>query len=109
MTTMTTAQKNEMVKNQAMAAIALPEGAIQIGDYSYAIPVEVAGEPRYAKFVLTACNNKDTKTTDAFDPEVVRQEWLDDKAFKAKKAEQAAADKAARAAKKSKKSKKADE
>lgn len=38
MTNMTAAQKNTAIKENAVAATVLPEGAIQVGDYAYAIP-----------------------------------------------------------------------
>ena len=44
------------------------EIAIQIGDASFIVPVEVEGEgTRYVEFKATVKNNKDTKTVKAFD------------------------------------------
>ena len=44
------------------------EIAIQIGDASFVVPVEVEGEgTRYVEFKATVKNNKDTKTVKAFD------------------------------------------
>lgn len=103
MANMTAAQKNTAIKENAVAATVLPEGAIQVGDFSYAIPTTVDGELRYAVVTYIAKNNKATKTADAFDPEQARANWL---AAKELKAQVAAAEKerkaAARAAKKSK-------
>lgn len=100
MANMTTAQKNAAIKSNAVGAIVLPENAIQVGDYTYAIPVTVDGELRYAEITVTAKNNKDTKTTVAYDPEDKRAEWLADKDEKAKEAERKAAEKAEKLAKK---------
>lgn len=106
MANMTAAQKNTAIKENAVAATVLPEGAIQVGDYAYAIPTTVDGELRYAVATFTAKNNKATKTAEAFDPEAARAEWLADKEIKEKAAAEKAAEKerkaAARAAKKSK-------
>jgi hypothetical protein len=105
-TKMTAAQKNTAIKENAVALTVLPEDAIQVGDFSYAIPVTVDGELRYAVVTYTAKNNKDTKTTEAFNPERARADWLADKEIKAQAAAEKAAEKerkaAARAAKKSK-------
>ena len=44
------------------------EIAVQIGDASFVVPVEVEGEgTRYVEFKATVKNNKDTKTVKAFD------------------------------------------
>lgn len=106
MANMTSAQKNTMIKEKAISAMTFPEGIIQVGDYSFAIPVEVEGELRYAVATFTAKNNKATKTADAFDPEQARADWLAEKELKAQVAAEKAAEKerkaAARAAKKSK-------
>lgn len=100
MANMTAAQKNAAIKSNAVGAVTLPENAIQVGDYTYAIPVTVDGEMRYAEVAFTAKNNKDTKTTLAYDPEAKRDEWLADKDEKAKEAERKAAEKAEKLAKK---------
>ena len=106
MANMTAAQKNTAIKENAVAATVLPEGAIQVGDYAYAIPTTVDGELRYAVVTYTAKNNNATKTADAFDPEQARADWLAEKELKAQAAAEKAAEKerkaAARAAKKSK-------
>lgn len=106
MANMTAAQKNTAIKENAVAMTVLPEGAIQVGDYSYAIPTTVDGELRWAVATYTAKNNKATKTAEAFDPEAVRAAWLADKELKTQAAAEKAAEKerkaAARAAKKSK-------
>ena len=106
MANMTAAQKNTAIKENAVAATVLPEGAIQVGDYAYAIPTTVDGELRYAVATFTAKNNKATKTAEAFDPQAVRAAWLENKEFKAKEAAEKKAEKerkaAERAARKSK-------
>lgn len=106
MATMTAAQKNTAIKENAVAMIVLPDGTIQVGDYAYAIPTTVDNELRYAVITFTAKNNKATKTTDAFDPEQAHADWLAEKELKAQTAAEKAAEKerkaAARAAKKSK-------
>lgn len=106
MANMTAAQKNTAIKENAVAMTVLPEGTIQVGAYSYAIPTEVDGELRYAVITYTAKNNKPTATAAAFDPEAVRAKWLEEEAEKEQAAAEKAAEKerkaAARAAKKSK-------
>ena len=106
MANMTAAQKNTAIKENAVAMTVLPEDTIQVGDYAFAIPTEVDGELRYAVATFTAKNNKATKTTDAFDPEQARADWLTEKELKAQAAAEKAAEKerkaAARAAKRSK-------
>lgn len=108
MAKMTAAQKNATIKENAVAATTLPDGAIQIGDYSYAVPTTVDGELRYAVMTYTAKNNKPTATAEAFDPEAVRSVWLAEKELKEQAVAEKAAEKerkaAARASKKSKSS-----
>ena len=99
---MTTAQKNSAVKDYAMSALSevlANVGAVQFGDYKYAIPVTVDGEERWAKLDLTAGNNKDTKTTKAFNPYTEAEVWRADKAEKAEIAEAKAKAKAEKIAK----------
>lgn len=62
-------QINTFVKDSALEYVTLPAEAVQIDAYSYAIPVEVEGETRYAKLTLTACLAKDTAKNTAFNPE----------------------------------------
>lgn len=83
MATMNTTQKNLFIKETAVSLVSIPENAIQIADFSYAIPVEVEGEPRFAVIAFSAKNNKDTKTTKAFDPYAVRAKWIKDAEEKA--------------------------
>ena len=75
---LTTAQVNTFIKDEAVRAVQIPENAIQIGDYQYAIPVEVENKTRYSVIGFTAKSNKDTKTTVAFDPYRVREEWQEE-------------------------------
>lgn len=109
MANLTTAQKNELVKSIAMSLITLPEGTIQFGDFSQSIPVTVDGEQRFAKLVITAGSNKDTKTTKAFDPEQAREVWLSDKSFKVHQAEEKAKAKAEKSKKSTKSTAPAEE
>ena len=108
-TKLTVAQKNEMVKNQAISELNFPESTIQYGSYAFAIPVVVDGEDRYAKIEITAGNNKDTKTTSAFDPAYLRDLWLEDVTNRSTKAEQAKLEKEKKLASKKSKSKKDEE
>jgi len=89
------AAKNEVIAN------CIPENAVQIGNYEYAVPTQGAdGLVHYVGITFAAKNTKDTKTTKAFDPDVAVEKWhneLDEAANKAK----AIAD--ARAAKKAEK------
>lgn len=63
-------------------------GAVQVGDYDYAIPVVLDnGDERWAKITLTA---KDTITDDegekvAYTPEIEIERWEFDKADKAER------------------------
>lgn len=87
---MNTAEKNLAVKATALMLTTLPQGAIQIDDFSFAIPVTVEGESRYSVVTFTAKNNKDTKTTLAFNPDVARAEWAERKAESERKAQEKA-------------------
>lgn len=109
MANLTTAQKNELVKSAAMSAITMPEGTVQFGDFSFAIPVTVDGEQRYAKMVFTSASNKDTKTAPAFNPEQAREDWLSDKSFKAHQTEEKAKVKAEKSKKPTKSTAPAEE
>lgn len=93
---MNTIEKNAAIKDFVINLFkdnALLDDAIQIGDYSYAIPVEVDGEERWAEMKIAAKNNKDTKTTKAFDPIAVNEKWKKEKEEKAIKAAAKAAEK----------------
>lgn len=95
---MTNNEINAAIKSSAMDMVrsALPEGSIQVGSYTIAVPIEVDGTTRYATITFTAKSNKDTKVSKAFDPEKVREEWLEDCEIKRKKEEEKAAKKAAK-------------
>lgn len=85
MVALNTAQKNKAIKDYTVGGLVsfLEEaGAVQIGDYSYAIPQTVEGEQRYSEVKITSKNNKDTKTTFAFNPAEVRAAWLAEKKSK---------------------------
>lgn len=102
---MTTAQKNAQIKFNIIEALLsnLPEGSIQVGSAEFAIPTTVEGELRYAEIKVTAKNNKATKVSPAYDPQVKREDWLAEMGERERKAEaktkKTAADKAKRASK----------
>lgn len=93
MAKMTVAEKNTLIKTQAVNATILPEGTIQIDDFSYAIPVTVEGEERYAVVTFVAKNNKATKTSEAFTPESAIAKWEEDKRIAEAKAAERLAEK----------------
>ena len=63
-------------------------GAIPYGDdFHLAIPVDVEGI-KYVKLDLTSANWYDTKTSKAFDPVTLREEFLLEQEIKAKAAEE---------------------
>ena len=63
-------------------------GAIPYGDdFHLAIPVDVEGI-KYVKLDLTSANWYDTKTSKAFDPVTLREEFLVEQEIKAKAAEE---------------------
>lgn len=76
MAKMNSVEMNTAVKEQALTLVNLPEDAVQIEAFEYAIPVTVEGETRYAKITVTAALAKATKTVAAFDPEVARAAYL---------------------------------
>lgn len=83
MTSMKTTEIRNAVLTSGLNALNLPDTVIQYGNSDYALPVvDPNGETRYVKISLSVANNKDTKTTKAFDPEVARQVWLDTMAEK---------------------------
>lgn len=80
------------------------ENGEQYGDYKIAVPVEVEGNEYWAKVSVVCGQVKDTKTSKAFDPFTVREEWEADKEIKEKERlakEKAKAEKIARSKKKS--------
>lgn len=98
---MTKMEKDAMVKKLALASLSIPEDAGEIGPYTYAVPVgAVDGEERYAKVAITALNNKDTKTTAAFDFEQRVADYQAELEDKRKEAERKAEEKARKSAKK---------
>ena len=63
-------------------------GAIPYGDdFHLAIPVDVEGQ-KFVKLDLTAANWYDTKTTKAFDPYTLHEEYLAEQEIKARAAEE---------------------
>ena len=99
---MTSIEKNTAIKATVLEAVkngSALNDAIQVGDFSFAIPVTVDGEDRYAVLDLTAKNNKDTKTTSAFNASDANAAWLAAKAESAAKAAQKKAEKDAKASK----------
>lgn len=98
MTKMTATEMNAFVKATA-AEFLNKETATQIDDYTWAIPVEIDGEVRYAKVAITAALAKATKVNPAFDLDAAVQAFEDKKREREIKADEAAAKKAAKAAK----------
>lgn len=96
-------QLNAHVKTQAVAALQenlTAAGAVQTGDFTYDLPVEVDGSVNYVRVEFTARNMKGTTKTAAFDLATAVETWNKDKAEKADKAAEKAAEKAAKEAKK---------
>ena len=94
MAKMTATEMNTFVKAEAVKSLNL-ENAIQIDDFTWAIPVTVNGEfgeeTRYAKVAITAALAKATKTNPAFDIDVAVAAYKDKKADRAAKAAEKAA------------------
>ena len=63
---MNTREKNAFIESVAITALSLAERGTQIGPATYVLPVDVEGVTRYAKVTVSACNDKDTKTTKGF-------------------------------------------
>ena len=64
---MNTVEIRKAALSAAIEKTNMSEIATQIGDASFAVPVEVEGVTRYVEFKATVKNNKDTKTVKAFD------------------------------------------
>ena len=85
------------------------ENGEQFADFSIAVPVEVDGVEYWGKVTVVCGQIKDTKTSKAFNPFEVREEWELEKEIKEKERlakerlakEKANADKIARSKKKS--------
>lgn len=98
---MTKMEKDTKVKQTVLEMLNLPADAGEIGPYTYAVPVgEVDGEKRFAKVSISALNNKDTKTTAAFDFDQRVAEYAEEKAEKLRQAQVKAEEKARKSAKK---------
>lgn len=82
MAKMNATEIRNFILNAGLSVITFPEDTIQYHNAKYAIPVEIEGETRYLKVECTVGNNKDTKTTKAFDPVELREEWLEEKEYK---------------------------
>ena len=106
-------QLNAFVKKQAVAALSDnldTAHAVQTGDFSFDLPIEVDGATYYVRVDFTARNMKGTTRTAPFDLERTIEEWQTEKARKLADAEKKAADKAAeKAAAEAKKASKAKE
>lgn len=103
-------QLNTFVKNQAVAALSENLGtanAVQTGDFSFDLPIEVDGATHYVRVDFTARNMKGTTKTAPFDLARTIEVWQTEKAEKLADAERKAAEKAAKVAK-SKKGKDAE-
>jgi len=85
------------------------ENGEQFADFSIAVPVEVEGKEYWAKVTVVCGQIKDTKTSPAFDPFAVAEEWKADKEYKAQLAESKAKAKADKLARSKSKGKKTEE
>ena len=74
---MNTPETNAFIKSTAMSVLSISDKGHQIDDYTFAIPIEVEGVQRYAKVTITACNDKATKTTEAFDLDLAMNEFAE--------------------------------
>ena len=99
---MATMTANEM-KTEARNAIAkgmtdllTDMGAIQYGDYAWAVRTEIEGQEIWVSIDLTSKAYKATKAYDAFNPNTARETWLEEKRIKAEEAAAKAAEKAAK-------------
>ena len=80
------------------------EIALQLGDASFVVPVEVKGEgTRYVEFKATVKNNKDTKTVTAFDIDEAINEYKATLESRAEEARIRAEEKASKSKKSSRK------
>lgn len=95
---MTANEINNLVKATA-AEFLNKDKATQIDDFTWAIPIEIEGEVRYAKVAITAALAKATKVNPAFDLETAVQAFEDKKREREIKAQEAAAKKAAKTTK----------
>ena len=102
MATMNTTQTQQFSKTNAVKTLNLAD-ATQIDDFTYAIPVQVDGKVRYAKVVVTCTNDKDTKTTSAFDLDAAVEAFKEKREEKMRKAAEKAAEKARKEAKRASK------
>lgn len=94
-------EKDAMAKQLAVDVIfdsLVSAGGRKIDDYTYAVPVMVEDEPRFAKVSVTACLAKDTKTHKAFDIEEAVNAYSVKVDERVAKAEAKAAEKAAKEA-----------
>lgn len=95
------AEIQEAVKRQVFEQIQnlFAENGEQFADFSIAVPVEVENKEYWAKVTVVCGQIKDTKTSPAFDPFAVAEEWRLEQALKEKskaEKERAKAEKIAR-------------
>ena len=79
-------EKQVIVKDSAVSALSTAFedcGAVKIGDYKYAIPVEVEGEIKYAKIDIVCGQLVDSKVTPAFDIDDAVAQYEADLEYKA--------------------------
>ena len=111
MAKLTVAQKNEMIKNEVVSQVGFLENfdnVEQVGDFTFAFSYVVAGEERWAEVNIVAKNNKDTATSNAYNPFEKAQEWKEEKKIKAKEKEIADKKKAEKISKSKAKAKKSE-
>lgn len=110
MAKLTVAQKNEIIKNAVVSQVGFLENfdnVEQVGDFTFAFSCTVDDEERWAEVNIVAKNNKDTATSNAYDPFEKAQEWKEEKEIKAKEkgiADKKKAEKISKAKAKAKKS-----
>ena len=100
---MNTVEIRKAALSAAIEKTNMSEIATQIGDASFAVPVEVEGVTRYVEFKATVKNNKDTKTVKAFDLDEAVASYNAELEARAEAERQAAEAKAAKPKKSSRK------
>ena len=101
---MNTIERNSFVKSTAVEGMNIGN-AVQIDDFSYAVPVDVEGMTCYAKIVVTACDMKGSKTHGAFDIDAAVTDYAQKCADRQKVADEKARKKTEKDAKKAENSK----
>lgn len=100
---MNTVEIRKAALSAAIEKTNMSEIAVQIGDASFIVPVEVEGVTRYVEFKATVKNNKDTKTVKAFDLDEAVASYNAELEARAEAERQAAEAKAAKPKKSSRK------